>query len=54
MGKKRAAAEDRGDAPKRFKEDARQNGGAQRPKTLYKKSSANGQKQKVNLVSGNI
>jgi hypothetical protein len=51
MGKKRPAAGDRGDAPKRFKESAHRNNGPQHEKTPRKKADVKGKKQKTVLVS---
>jgi hypothetical protein len=50
MGKKRPAAGDRGDAPKRLKESTQQNGGPQRENNTRKKADVNGKKQKTVLV----
>jgi hypothetical protein len=54
MGKKRPAAGDRGDAPKRFKEGAQRNGGPPREKSAHKKADVNGKKQKIVLVGISI
>lgn len=52
MGKKRPAAGDRGDPPKRLKDDVQRKGqpATQREKGSTKKTGASGSKQKANLV----
>jgi hypothetical protein len=50
MGKKRPAADDRGDAPKRFKDGTQRNAGPPREKSAHKKADVNGKKQKTILV----
>jgi hypothetical protein len=54
MGKKRPATESRGDPPKRFKGDSKQNGGSKREKGSKKDLSKDKKKQKSNLVAAPI